>query len=87
MKTLRILVYPDIAGDIYWLAETEEQLSAALTQLFQLLDEQGHYMEVRSDAIYIAAKSGDFDCVKQVLEHGKHCEYPGWKFASIVDPT
>lgn len=81
---MTILVYRGKYGREYWLANTDEQLSAALTKLFKRLDEWSCY-EDDEDGI-AEARAGNFKAIRSILVRHSDYEYEGWDLEEAIDP-
>ena len=84
---MRILIYHGKHGDEYWLADSSEQLNAAMWRLFTILDEQGCYIEAETHSFTLRmARAGNSRCVRSILESRKGCEYEDWDLEEAYDP-
>jgi len=84
---MRILIYHGKHGKTYWLADSKEQLNAAMWKLFTILDEQGCYAEDETHSFTLSmARAGNAQCVRAILESRRDCEYEGWDLEEAVDP-
>lgn len=84
---MRILIYHGKHGDEYWLADTEEQLNAAMFRLFTILDELQCYVEDEHHSLTLRmARTGNAKCVRAILEEHRGYEYEGWDLEEATDP-
>ena len=84
---MRILIYHGKHEDQYWLADTPQQLEAALRKLFTELDELGCYTEDEFRSLTLAnAREGDARCIRHILESHRFHEYEGWDLKEVADP-
>ena len=66
---MRILIYHGKHGKTHWLADSKEQLNAAMWKLFTILDEQGCYTEDETHSFTLRmARAGNAKCVRAILE-------------------
>ena len=84
---MRILIYHGKHGDEYWLADTPQQLNAAMFRLFAILDGQQCYVEDEHRSFTLRmARMGNAQCVRAMLELHRDYEYEGWELKEVVDP-
>jgi hypothetical protein len=81
---MRILVYKGKYGTDYWLADTDEQLDAAFTRLFTMLDSWGCYEEDQ-EHLY-EAREGNIRAIRFILSVRQDYEYEEWNLEEARNP-
>jgi hypothetical protein len=83
-----ILVYHGKHGDEYWLADTPERLEIAQRKLFTRFNEWGCYDFERDtfNVMLVAARSGDMQYIRQILESRRNYEYEQWEIVHAEVP-
>ena len=84
-----LLVYHGKHGDHYWLVDTPERYDAALKAMFDFMDEMGYYRDAgaRNNAILAAARGGDMQYIKGIVESHNGYEYESWDIETAADAT
>jgi hypothetical protein len=77
-----MIAYEGKHGIRYWLADTEEQLCAALKLLFELLDDLGCFSSLDDDLP--AARKGDQKAIRRILRTRQVNET--WEVCYAIDP-
>ena len=83
-KQVRILVYEGKYGQVLWLADSRPQVNAAMRQLFDMLDEDGCYID---DEGLEAARAGEHMAIYRILKARQDYEYETWRIVYATDPT
>jgi hypothetical protein len=84
---VRILVHYGKHGDEHWLADSSEQLNAAMWRLFTILDEQQCFVEDEVHSFTLRmARTGNAQCVRAILQLHRDYEYEGWELKEVTDP-
>jgi hypothetical protein len=80
---MQIMIYRGKYGDEYWLADTHDQLKAAMRKLFTFLDGWQCYS---NDVGLKEAREGDIRAISRILEARRLYEYEEWQLVEVVDP-
>ena len=80
---MKILVYYGKHGDEYWMADTPEQLEAAMRGLFASLDECDYYEDEDHAE---KAREGDLETIKCILYRHSDREYEQWDIKEARNP-
>ena len=86
-ENLNLLVHHGKHGRTYWLVDTPERRNAAFRELFTLLDECGCYDENDDKAFLKAARAGDPEAIRDLLEIHRPYEYEQWDLEWAADAT
>lgn len=76
----QVLLYKSKHDYTLWDASTPQDKKLALKSLFEQLDEFGCYdgLTGKQYLLYIRAKKGNDQAIRELLESRKHCEYEWW---------
>ncbi len=89
-KRIRIIIYDGKHGQEYWIAETREQVRAALRELFTMLDGMGCYTDWSNNDIQDLlpeARGGSHRAIYEILRARQSYEYEGWRTEYATDAT
>ena len=77
---MKILIYYGKHGNQYWMADTAQRLDGAKRRLFDQLDEMHCYDEAENcnAAMLRAAREGDINIIRQLLNAHNGDEYETW---------
>lgn len=79
---MKVLLHYSKNGPVCWVA-SDDNLDAAFTELFQRLDEDGHYSSAAIPALFYpnfqAARKGDIRQIKAILSMRNGREHETWR--------
>ena len=85
---MRILLFHDNTGPICWLANTEEQLSAAMRVMFRCIDTRGCYSSYPREFYrnFELAREGDNRQIRAILKMRNGKKGESWQILNAGDP-